>query len=149
VEEAADLAAPLLALQEQELAIELPRPAPAVSGDRARLVQVFVNLLANANKFAPQASTIRVGARTEGDQVAIWVEDEGPGIPPEEAEMVFERFRRSAGEEPAETGMGLGLWIVRSIVERHGGSVEAAAGARGARLVVHLPIDAAAAGARA
>jgi signal transduction histidine kinase len=144
VEEAADMAAPLLALREQELEIDLPRPTPLVSGDRARLAQVFVNLLANANKFSPQASTIRVGARAEGAQVAIWVEDEGPGIPADEADVVFERFRRSTGEEPVESGMGLGLWIVKSIVERHGGSVEAASGAHaGARLIVRLPIAAA------
>ena len=149
VEEAADMAAPLLALREQELEIDLPRPTPPVSGDRARLAQVFVNLLANANKFSPQASTIRIGAKAEGTQVAIWVEDEGPGIPAEEADVVFERFRRSTGEEPMESGMGLGLWIVKSIVERHGGSVEAAPGARGARMIVRLPLADAAAGVHA
>lgn len=142
LEEAADMAAPLLALREQELEIDMPTPTPWVSGDRARLAQVFVNLLANANKFSPEASTIRVGGKTEGGEVAIWVEDEGPGIPLEEADVVFERFRRSTGEEPMERGMGLGLWIVRSIVERHGGSVEAAPGKlAGARLIVRLPID--------
>ncbi len=141
VEEAADLAAPLLALRKQTLDVEIPYPLPMVSGDSARLVQVFVNLLANANKYAPEASAIRVGGEVLDGSVSLWVEDEGPGLPPEGGEALFGRFVRSLAEEPAEGGMGLGLWIVRSIVTRHGGRVSAAAGpgGRGTRIVVTLP----------
>jgi signal transduction histidine kinase len=141
VDEAVDLASPLLALREQTLNVDLPYPLPAVSGDAPRLVQVFVNLLANANKFAPVGSAIGIGGETRGREIALWVEDEGPGLPPEAGDRLFERFMRAAGEEPRESGMGLGLFIVKSIVERHGGRVEAGdrGGAAGTRMCVILP----------
>lgn len=141
VEEAVDLAAPLIAIREQALDVNLPYPMRPVQGDRSRLVQVFVNLLGNANKFAPAGSTIRIGGETQDNEITLWVEDEGEGIAPGETDAVFERFRRSTGEEPAESGMGLGLWIVKSIVERHGGRVAAqAADDQGARVSVTLPV---------
>jgi signal transduction histidine kinase len=141
VDEAVDLASPLLALRDQTLNVDLPYPLPAVSGDAPRLVQVFVNLLANANKFAPAGSAIGIGGETRGREIALWVEDEGPGLPPEAGDRLFERFMRAAGEEPQESGMGLGLFIVKSIVERHGGRVEASdrGGAAGTRMCVILP----------
>jgi K+-sensing histidine kinase KdpD len=104
-------------------------------------VQVFVNLLANANKFAPAGSTIRIGGAAGNGEVALWVEDEGPGLPTGGGMLLFERFMRSPGEEPEESGMGLGLFIVKSIVERHGGRVEVrpAGPAGGTRMCVVLP----------
>lgn len=143
VEEAASMTASLLAQRGQQLEIELPFPLPTVPGDAVRLTQVFVNLLANANKYAPPASTIRVGGVVEADTLTVWVEDGGPGFPEEQRGALFERFVRSPGEEPEAGGVGLGLWIVRSIVERHGGRVEAGAAVTecGARISVVLPID--------
>jgi len=147
VDEAVELASPLLALREQTLHLDLPYPLPPVTGDAPRLVQVFVNLLANANKFAPAGSTISIGGRAGAREIAVWVDDEGPGLPPEGDDVLFRRFMRSPGEEPEESGMGLGLWIVKSIVERHGGRVEARrrdGSARGSRLCVILPAEGAA-----
>ena len=147
VDEAVELASPLLALREQTLHLDLPYPLPPVTGDAPRLVQVFVNLLANANKFAPTGSTISIGGRAGGREIALWVDDEGPGLPPEGDDILFRRFMRSPGEEPEESGMGLGLWIVKSIVERHGGRVEARrrdGSAGGTRLCVILPAGGAA-----
>ncbi len=142
VEEAADIAAPLLALREQELEVDLPYPLPPVGGDRARLLQVFVNLIGNANKFSPPGSKIRIGGERAKGSVTLWVEDQGPGVPEHESEAIFERFTRSTTEEPEESGMGLGLWIVRSIVERHGGTVAVrAADQGGARLSLTLPAE--------
>jgi signal transduction histidine kinase len=143
VDEAVDLASPLLALREQTLDVELPYPLPQVRGDAPRLVQVFVNLLANASKFAPSGSRITVGGETRAATVALWVEDEGPGLPPDSGDRLFERFMRSPGEEPRESGMGLGLFIVKSIVERHGGRVEARdrEGHTGTRICVILPVE--------
>ena len=111
-----------------------------VEGDAPRLTQVLVNLLANANKFGPEASTIRVGGEADAGQVRVWVEDEGPGAPGLEQASIFERFYRSADQEPEPRGLGLGLWIVRSIVERHGGTVAAGRGAEGrTRFTITLP----------
>jgi signal transduction histidine kinase len=128
VEQAVELMTPLLGQRRQRLAVELPYPLPEIVGDAPRLAQVFVNLLANANKFAPEGSTLAIRGAVEPERIVLWVEDEGPGLPAGAAGAggaLFERFVRSAGEEPGESGMGLGLWIVKSIVERHGGSVEA------------------------
>jgi signal transduction histidine kinase len=128
VEEAVEMMAPLIAQRQQTLSVDLPYPLPAILGDAPRLSQVFVNLLANANKFAPAGSAIRIGGVAGVREVTLWVEDEGPGLPMAAGASVFERFVRASGpeeeEEPEQTGMGLGLWIVRSIVERHGGRVE-------------------------
>ncbi len=125
VREAGELVEGLLAQRDQSLEITLPEDLPDVGGDAPRLTQVFVNLLANANKFGPAGSTIRVSGESSAQEARIWVEDEGPGIPDPERGSVFERFYRAADQEPEPRGLGLGLWIVKSIVERHGGRVAA------------------------
>jgi signal transduction histidine kinase len=112
-----------------------------LQGDAVRLTQVFVNLLANASKFAPEGSTLRIGARHEGIMLAAWVEDAGPGLPEGAQESVFERFNRG-GVEPAPGGMGLGLSISRSIVERHGGKLVATRTDDGwTRFTLSLPVE--------
>jgi len=151
-EAAVEITAPLLAQREQRASLDLPYPLPEISGDAARLTQVLVNLLANSSKFAPPASEIRIGGEVGADTVTLWVDDDGPGLPPGAAERVFERFVREPGQaengEPAASGVGLGLWIVRSIVERHGGRVDAAAASGGGmRVRLVLPHAGAAAGA--
>jgi signal transduction histidine kinase len=144
IEEAVEMTAPLLAQRGQTIEVDLPYPLPALRGDAPRLTQVFVNLLANANKFAPAGSVVHVGGRVEEGAVCLWVEDEGPGFPAAAGgKALFDRFVRRAGEgeEPETGGMGLGLWIVRSILERHGGTVEAGpgSGGKGTRMRVVLP----------
>jgi signal transduction histidine kinase len=119
-----DLIGPLIHQRGQRVLTELPEDLPDITGDEQRLIQVMVNLLANANKFAPANTTIRIGAESrESGRVAFWVEDEGSGPVDLHDSALFEQFRRSGGEDPEESGLGLGLYIVRSIVERHGGSV--------------------------
>ena len=125
IEDADALIGALLNQRRQRLEREFPEDLPRVDGDGPRLTQVFVNLLANASKFAPEDSVVRVGASHEGDTVTAWVEDEGTGGPDLEKGSIFERFSRGAGEEPEPGGLGLGLWIVKSIVERHGGTIAA------------------------
>ena len=125
IEDADALIGALLNQRRQRLELEFPEDLPRVDGDGPRLTQVFVNLLANASKFAPEDSVVRVGASHEGDTVTAWVEDEGTGAPELETGSIFERFSRGAGEEPEPGGLGLGLWIVKSIVERHGGTIAA------------------------
>ncbi len=119
--------------------MHLPYPLPQVEGDSQRLVQVIVNLLANANKFAPAGGTIRIGGEVGGDEIRLWIEDEGPGLPAGTVDSLFQRFIRSPGEEPEPRGMGLGLYIVKSIVERHGGRVDAESSGSGTRMTVILP----------
>jgi signal transduction histidine kinase/HAMP domain-containing protein len=138
IEEAVELMAPLIEQRHQTLQVQLPFPLPAITGDAPRLTQVFVNLLANANKFAPAESLIRVGGAVSEREVRLWVEDQGPGLPDGAGEAIFQRFTRSTGDEPEASGMGLGLFIVKSIVDRHGGRVEAESGPGGTRVVIVL-----------
>jgi signal transduction histidine kinase len=143
VEEAVEMIGPLLRQREQRVVPELPYPLPSVMGDAPRLTQVFVNLLDNASKYSPERSVIRIGGETCGDRVTVWVDDEGPGLPNGADGLVFDRFFRSAGSEPDARGVGLGLWIVKSIVSRHGGSIEARRrGDLGTRIAVTLPTGA-------
>lgn len=124
IQAARDLIGPLIEQRGQTLEIQLLQGHPVIRGDEQRLTQVFVNLLANASKFAPPDSIIRVGGRaTRNGGVMFWIDDEGPGPADIEDATLFEQFRRSGGEDPEESGLGLGLYIVRSIVERHGGRI--------------------------
>jgi signal transduction histidine kinase len=126
----------------QRLVVDIPESLPRVDGDGPRLTQVFVNLLANASKFAPQGSEIRVGASEHEGSVSFWVEDEGPGVPEIDAGSIFERFQRGKDEEPEPGGLGLGLWIVKSIIDRHGGTITARRTSEGkTRFEVTLPLE--------
>lgn len=123
IADARDLIEPLL--RQRQLGIELDKSGigAIVRGDAQRLGQVFVNLLANAAKFAPEGSTIRIGGQRSGTHCEVWVEDEGPGVQQGASDSIFERFQRGADSEPDAPGLGLGLWIVKSIIERHGGTI--------------------------
>jgi PAS domain S-box-containing protein len=114
-----------------------------VSGDRTRLVQVFWNLLNNAVKFTPEGGRVSVRlARLDGS-ARVEVEDTGQGIAPEFLPHVFERFRQADGSTTrAHGGLGIGLALVKSFVEAHGGSVVATSDGpgRGSRFAVMLPL---------
>jgi len=140
---ARELIEPLIEQRSQRLEVEIDPATPIVRGDQQRLTQVLVNLLANANKFSPQGSVIRIRARAEAGGLEFVVEDEGAGpIDPNDTGL-FDRFRRSGGEhDPNESGLGLGLYIVRSIVARHGGTVHLDRNAEArTRAVVWLPLE--------
>jgi signal transduction histidine kinase len=123
VTDAHDLIAPLLLQRQLRVEVDSQGISVLVRGDAQRLCQVFVNLLANAAKFSPENSTIRVGGQRLGTQIEVWVEDEGQGVADGSSGAIFERFQRGSEAEPDAPGLGLGLWIVKSIVERHGGSI--------------------------
>jgi signal transduction histidine kinase len=125
IDDTVDLLGSLFEQRKQRLEISIPEDLPSFEGDGLRLTQVFVNLLANANKYAPENSVVRVGAQARANDIVAWVEDEGPGVPDAAQGSIFDRFSRGKAEEPEPGGLGLGLWIVKSIVERHGGSVNA------------------------
>lgn len=142
VADARGLIGPLLAQRRQTLEESIPADLPLISGDKPRLTQVLVNLLANANKFAPEGSVVRVGAVARGGEVLVWIEDEGPGPAGADSTGLFARFRRGAGTEPEPAGLGLGLSIVKSIVDRHQGKVSAERTAAGrTRFTVTLPVE--------
>jgi len=97
---------------------------PIVTGDRDRLVQVVSNLVNNAVKYSPEGGTVTLTSRSEGGYALITVADTGLGIPPDEIPHVFERFRRvRSGAAQSIAGTGLGLTIVKQIVEMHGGKI--------------------------
>jgi len=142
VEDARALVESLLTLRRQTLEVTLPEGLPYVEGDGPRLTQVFVNLLANANKFAPEDSVVRIGAETVDGKVHVWVEDEGPGPGPGDSEAIFARFQRGSEEEPEPGGLGLGLWIVKSIIDRHTGTISLVRTGQGrTRFLITLPIE--------
>ncbi len=124
--------------------IVLRAPDPVVvDGDGARLRQVGANLLQNALRYTPQSAPITVVVRTEGDHALFTVRDEGPGIAPDHAAHIFERFYRGDPSRARQSGgSGLGLAIVASIAEAHGGSarVETEPG-HGARFIIAIPLE--------
>jgi two-component system sensor histidine kinase ChvG len=107
-----------------------------------RLTQVFRNVIGNAQSFSPPGGEIRVRAERDKDRVVVRIDDEGPGIPEDKLEAIFDRFysERPAGEKFG-THSGLGLSISRQIVEAHGGAIEASnrLEGRGARFTIRLP----------
>jgi two-component system sensor histidine kinase ChvG len=135
------------------LMLSLPGPVGTPQGDlpalgvEGRLVQVFRNLIVNALSFSPPGAAIHISARRHGDAVAVAIEDEGPGIPENKLEAIFERFysERPAGEKFG-THSGLGLSISKQIIEAHRGTIRAEnrrgadGSVTGARFVVRLPV---------
>jgi len=100
-------------------------PPGTISADRLRLRQVMDNLISNAVKFSPAGSTVRVYAEQLDSEWRISVQDEGPGIPPEERELLFQDFSRlSARPTGGERSTGLGLAITRRVIEAHGGQID-------------------------
>jgi signal transduction histidine kinase len=117
-----------------------PAPGLWVDGDRHALRQALANLLANAERVAPPGSTIRVRAGAQAPWVWMSVEDEGPGIAPEDQDRVFQRFWRGEAAGRSEVRSGLGLTIVRQIAQAHGGAVKLASEVgRGAAFALWLP----------
>ena len=123
---------PLLDTKEQRVKVVLPSPAPAVPGDYRRLERVLLNLLGNANKFAPAGSEITITMTEDGWEVTIAVQDAGPGITAEAIPQLFDQFfTERTSSTRHNIGAGLGLPIAKGIVEAHGGRiwVESTAGA--------------------
>lgn len=114
--------APLFESKGQTVAMRLPESYCRARGDRARLEQVVINLLSNANKYSPAGSRVEVRVARSGQECLTMVRDNGPGVPPEERERIFERFYRSSVHRSDRTAStGLGLPIAAKIAEIHGG----------------------------
>jgi signal transduction histidine kinase len=135
VEEVMSAFVPQAAAREVELATSCDG-SPQLNVDPARIRQVLENLVANAVRHTPVGGTVRIGLARRDDEVELAVSDTGPGIPAEELDSIFDRYTRSADSG----GSGLGLAIARSLVEAHGGSIEAESPpGGGATIRVHLP----------
>jgi two-component system OmpR family sensor kinase len=124
--------------------IELSVEPATVTGDEARLRQVFDNLLANARAHTPAGTTVSVDLRRLDGRAEVTVADRGPGLTEEQAARVFERFYRAdSSRARASGGAGLGLSIVAAVTEAHGGTAEARpTPGGGATLVITLPLGA-------
>jgi signal transduction histidine kinase len=126
-----------------ELELDSELPLPVIFGDRDRLIQVFANLCSNSLKFTPRGGQVRIEAREvpygESTALRVAVTDTGPGIPEEEREVVFERFRQGgSGAKPR--GTGLGLAICREVMRYHAGAIWAEGPMDGGtRMVVVVP----------
>src|SRR5262249_27584841 len=113
---------------ERSIALDMLMPDDSlqVEVDAERIGQVVTNYLTNALKYSEESRPVTVSIRNEGHSARVAVRDEGPGLPPEECERVWELYHRAGGVEirsGSGVGLGLGLHISKSIVERHGGTV--------------------------
>lgn len=125
------------------ISIEVPDTAVWVNGDGRRLGDVLLNLLSNAIKHARGTDRIDVRVRHDDDSVSVDVEDYGPGIPPDALPLIFDRHfqaRRHMDDDPAASGLGLGLYIAHNVVLAHGGQIQVSSSMGwGTRFTVQLP----------
>lgn len=108
--------------------------------DRSKISEAWLQLVENAGKYAPADSVVTIGSAVAGRELLLWVQDEGPGVPEEARERIFERFGRVASHRGAR-GSGLGLSIVRAIARSHGGDVAHAPAGDGSRFTITIPLD--------
>jgi PAS domain S-box-containing protein len=128
-------------LDGRELAVDVPSNLPAVWVEATQIERVVANLVENAVKYTPSETPIHLSASQVDGAVELRVDDEGPGIPPQEVDRIFEKFVRGSSTRASKAGTGLGLAICRGIVEAHGGRIWAENRPDGgARLVVRLPL---------
>ncbi|MBL8910242.1 MAG: PAS domain-containing protein, partial [Archangium sp.] len=141
--QAVEATQPAIDARRHMLSVHLSERALLVDGDRARLVQVFSNLLHNAARYTPEGGAIGVSLREDGGQIVVEVKDDGIGIPPSMLERVFELFAQvDRASERTNGGLGIGLSLVKRFVELHGGTVSASSGGenQGSQFVVRLPV---------
>ncbi|HTM00190.1 MAG TPA: ATP-binding protein [Candidatus Omnitrophota bacterium] len=143
VSSAVETARPLIEGNQHALTVSLPGEPLFVNGDLTRMAQVVSNLLTNAAKYTPPGGRIEVGAERDGDQAVLRVKDNGVGIPREMLGRIFEMFAQvDSSLERTAGGLGIGLTLARTLVELHGGSIEAQSdgAGRGSEFLVRLPL---------
>ncbi len=122
INEAADLTGQVAAQKNITLRKILPKRATPLIGDASLLVQMLTNLLDNAIKFSPEQTEITIKLVEEPDKFILSVSDQGPGIPVESRDLIFQKFNRGK-QEPGREGFGLGLNFVQQVVQKHGGKI--------------------------
>jgi signal transduction histidine kinase len=146
IEHSVDAVRPLIDERKHDLKVELPSDPLWIDGDAVRLTQVFGNLLTNAAKYTDTHGTISLTAASDAgspSMVTIRVKDSGAGIPENMLERIFELFTQADSEDTrTQSGLGIGLALVRALAELHGGSVHAVSNGRqkGSEFVVRLPL---------
>ncbi len=143
VQRATETTARLLAERRHRLTVSLPPERLFLEADPLRLTQVLTNLLCNAAKFTEPGGHIRLNATAEATQIVIRVKDNGRGIPPDLLPRVFDLFEQlPAQASEGSGGLGIGLALVKSLVELHGGSVAAVSNGpgAGAEFIVRIPV---------
>ncbi len=134
---------PLIRNRRQHLSVAFPARPLTVDGDPTRLVQIFSNLLHNAAKYTPEGGSINFSARQDADAVLLRVTDNGCGIAAEALPQIFGLFTQEGRSlDHAQGGLGIGLTVVRNLVELHGGTVEAASPGlgQGSEFLVTIPL---------
>ena len=144
VQGAVETSQPMIERAAHQLSVALPDEPLCLDADRVRLTQVFSNLLNNAAKYTDTGGRIWLDVRRDGDDVVASVRDTGIGIPAEALPRVFDMFAQAHSIGRGQGGLGIGLTMVRSLVEMHHGSVEArsAGPGQGSEFVVRLPLAA-------
>jgi CheY-like chemotaxis protein/two-component sensor histidine kinase len=134
---------PLIESRKQHLSVQLPDEPVVVRADSVRLAQVVSNLLNNAVKYTEEGGAISLTLAREGERAVISVKDNGIGISASALPRVFDMFVQLDSRDSGQTGLGIGLTLVRSLVEMHGGRVEARSAGRGkgSEFIVRLPIS--------
>jgi PAS domain S-box-containing protein len=143
IRNAVEAARPLIDEAQHQLSVRLPEKRFLVYADANRLTQVLTNLLNNAARYTPRQGRIELSAQGTNTEVIVTVSDSGIGIPADKLDRVFEMFAQiNDSNEYGHTGMGIGLTLVKRLVEMHGGSVEVQSGGRnlGTTFQVRLPV---------
>jgi len=143
LEQAAESCMPAIELAGQHMKISLPDSSLVVHGDSARLVQLFGNLISNASKFTPTGGRIEVAARSDGQFVVTSIKDTGFGLAADKLLCIFEPFTQLENSTlRSSTGLGIGLALVKQLVEMHGGTIEARSDGpgHGSEFLLRLPL---------
>lgn len=143
IQQAVEVARPLVDSAGHHLTIDLPDEPIYLNADRARLAQVFGNLLNNSCKYTRPEGTVSLSAERVGDEVVVTVKDNGAGIPQDKLDSIFDMFMQvDRTSERSQGGLGIGLTLVKRLTEMHGGSIEArsAGVGQGSEFIVRLPV---------
>ncbi len=144
VSSAVDMARPLVEQRRHDLTVDVPRSGLGFTGDAVRMAQIIANLLTNAAKYTDEGGTIAVRAARENDDIVVRVEDNGLGIAADLLPRIFDPFVQAPrGMDRSEGGLGIGLTLVRSLLQLHSGSVRAYSDGpgRGSTFVIRLPME--------
>ncbi len=144
IRQAVEASRPLADAVGHQLTVSMPREPVHLRADPARLAQVFGNLLNNSCKYTQPFGQISIDAERHGDEVVVTVRDNGTGIPPDKLESIFDMFTQiDRSLERAQGGLGIGLTLVKRLVQMHGGTIEvkSAGEGMGSEFVVRLPVQ--------